>query len=176
MRCNGSNWAVYSPGSWDGFRNDAWALWAGVIMRLEHHLVGGYVRYISPHIIIIIKVCLSRKNLLGSKRIRPITCILHLYITHLYMYMGYAKGANGQCALFKMRFLLHFTCTQFSSTLLNVFGPVVQCTTIFIQFLNVLSNCIRIGRCGRYVVFILSYLVFIIEPARPSSNGRVLYF
>ena len=25
-------------------------------MRLEHHLVGGYVRYISPHIIIIIKV------------------------------------------------------------------------------------------------------------------------
>ena len=22
-------------------------------MRLEHHLVGGYVRYISPHIIII---------------------------------------------------------------------------------------------------------------------------
>ena len=29
MRCNGSNWAVYSPGSWDGFRNDVWALWAG---------------------------------------------------------------------------------------------------------------------------------------------------
>ena len=54
MRCNGSNWAVYSPGSWDGFRNDLWALWAGVIMRLEHHVVGGYVRYISPHIIIII--------------------------------------------------------------------------------------------------------------------------
>ena len=54
MRCNGSNWAVYSPGSWDGFRNDLWALWAGVIMRLEHHLVGGYVRYISPYIIIII--------------------------------------------------------------------------------------------------------------------------
>ena len=53
MRCNGSNWAVYS-GSWGGFRNDLWALWAGVIMRLEHHLVGGYVRYISPHIIIII--------------------------------------------------------------------------------------------------------------------------
>ena len=26
----------------------------GVIMRLEHHLVGGYVRYISPHILIII--------------------------------------------------------------------------------------------------------------------------
>ena len=25
-------------------------------MRLEHHLVGGYVRYISPHIIIIIIV------------------------------------------------------------------------------------------------------------------------
>ena len=25
-------------------------------MRLEHHLVGGYVRYISPHIIIIITI------------------------------------------------------------------------------------------------------------------------
>ena len=25
-------------------------------MRLEHHLVGGYVRYVSPHIIIIINV------------------------------------------------------------------------------------------------------------------------
>ena len=59
MRCNGSNWAVYSPGSWDGFRNDVWALWSGVIMRLEHHLVGGYVRYISPHIIIIMSVLLK---------------------------------------------------------------------------------------------------------------------
>ena len=35
-------------------------------MRLEHHLVGGYVRYISPHIIIItdsmplLKVCSDR--------------------------------------------------------------------------------------------------------------------
>ena len=35
MRCNGSNWAVYSPGSWDGFRNDVWALWAGVICALN---------------------------------------------------------------------------------------------------------------------------------------------
>ena len=25
-------------------------------MRLEHHLVGGYVRYICPHIIIIIQI------------------------------------------------------------------------------------------------------------------------
>ena len=29
-------------------------------MRLEHHLVGGYMRYISPHIIIIIS---STKNI-----------------------------------------------------------------------------------------------------------------
>ena len=31
-------------------------------MRLEHHLVGGYVRYISPYIIIIIiiiKLCVN---------------------------------------------------------------------------------------------------------------------
>ena len=67
MRCNGSNWAVYSPGSWDGFRNDLWALWAGVIMRLEHHLVGGYVRYISPHIIIII-ITQGRWGLIYTER------------------------------------------------------------------------------------------------------------
>ena len=30
-------------------------------MRLEHHLVGGYVRYISPHIIIIIILTLNYK-------------------------------------------------------------------------------------------------------------------
>ena len=30
-------------------------------MRLEHHLVGGYVRYISPHIIIIIIIGLNRQ-------------------------------------------------------------------------------------------------------------------
>ena len=29
-------------------------------MRLEHHLVGGYVHYISPHIIIIIIMKLSQ--------------------------------------------------------------------------------------------------------------------
>ena len=33
-------------------------------MRLEHHLVGGYVRYISPHIIIIIIInTMTEKNL-----------------------------------------------------------------------------------------------------------------
>ena len=26
----------------------------GLIMRLEHHLVGGYVRYISPYIILLL--------------------------------------------------------------------------------------------------------------------------
>ena len=30
-------------------------------MRLEHHLVGGYVRYISPHIIIIIIIIVVSK-------------------------------------------------------------------------------------------------------------------
>ena len=36
-------------------------------MRLEHHLVGGYVRYISPYIIIIIIVAiLSWKTSLTS--------------------------------------------------------------------------------------------------------------
>ena len=34
-------------------------------MRLEHHLVGGYVRYISPHIIIIINK--KKKRSKGTK-------------------------------------------------------------------------------------------------------------
>ena len=32
-------------------------------MHLEHHLVGGYVRYISPHIIIIIIISQIVKSL-----------------------------------------------------------------------------------------------------------------
>ena len=35
-------------------------------MRLEHHLVGGYVRYISPHIIIIIIMVKYRDNMGGT--------------------------------------------------------------------------------------------------------------
>ena len=35
-------------------------------MRLEHHLVGGYVRYISPHIIIIIIIMSSCNQPTGS--------------------------------------------------------------------------------------------------------------
>ena len=31
-------------------------------MRLENHLVGGYVRYISPHIIIIIIIIIFKKS------------------------------------------------------------------------------------------------------------------
>ena len=40
----------------------------GVIMRLEHHLVGGYVRYISPHIIIIIKSLVAFNELITSSK------------------------------------------------------------------------------------------------------------
>ena len=36
-------------------------------MRLEHHLVGGYVRYISPHIIIIIINFITRQQFVSLK-------------------------------------------------------------------------------------------------------------
>ena len=41
-------------------------------MRLEHHLVGGYVRYMSPYIIIIIlRVCFLRiKKIKETKKIK----------------------------------------------------------------------------------------------------------
>ena len=35
-------------------------------MCLEHHLVGGYVRYISPHIIIIIIIIINHSNIILS--------------------------------------------------------------------------------------------------------------
>ena len=35
-------------------------------MRLEHHLVGGYVRYISSHIIIIIIITLPNTTVVPS--------------------------------------------------------------------------------------------------------------
>ena len=38
-------------------------------MRLEHHLVGGYVRYISPHIIIIIIIKLLL--IISTKKYHP---------------------------------------------------------------------------------------------------------
>ena len=45
---------LYTPQGAEMVLGMMYDVWAGVIMRLEHHLVGGYVRYISPHIIIII--------------------------------------------------------------------------------------------------------------------------
>ena len=42
-------------------------------MRLEHHLVGGYVRYISPHIIIIIIIVLSNFSHIISHDVYIIT-------------------------------------------------------------------------------------------------------
>ena len=38
-------------------------------MRLEHHLVGGYVRYISPYIIIIIIITFPLMYIIDSKRV-----------------------------------------------------------------------------------------------------------
>ena len=38
-------------------------------MRLEHHLVGGYVRYISPHIIIIIIYLVVRTSFHWHKKL-----------------------------------------------------------------------------------------------------------
>ena len=56
-------------------------------MRLEHHLVGGYVRYISPHIIIIIIIIIIMVILVGFEpgppeiKIKESTC--HVNFTEL---------------------------------------------------------------------------------------------
>ena len=43
-------------------------------MRLEHHLVGGYVRYISPYIIIIIIIIIY-----NAMSLSPYTLYIHTY-------------------------------------------------------------------------------------------------
>ena len=56
-------------------------------MRLEHHLVGGYVRYISPHIIIIISKFASTLQFKVSNYVfffvLNITVIIFKYLTLL---------------------------------------------------------------------------------------------
>ena len=47
-------------------------------MRLEHHLVGGYVRYISPHIIIIIIIIILISMLWSSSGNWSMKTILHI--------------------------------------------------------------------------------------------------
>ena len=108
MRCNGSNWAVYSPGSSDGFRNDVWALWAGVIMRLEHHLVGGYVRYISPHIII--------EYFHGAREI-----FLRLYLINIFLDLN-RQQVNTTVRMLPSRKVCHIPGRRMGRTLTMLFG------------------------------------------------------
>ena len=51
-------------------------------MRLEHHLVGGYVRYISPHIIIIIIINKNTQKtyqILRVKNTRACNSLMQFY-------------------------------------------------------------------------------------------------
>ena len=45
-------------------------------MRLEHHLVGGYVRYISPYIIIIITLSFQKPTPQLLSHSQPLKCHL----------------------------------------------------------------------------------------------------
>ena len=56
-------------------------------MRLEHHLVGGYVRYISPHIIIIIIMTLIKQEKL-------VFILVILYIWEYLLVPEYPKMSN----------------------------------------------------------------------------------
>ena len=48
-------------------------------MRLEHHLVGGYVRYISPHIIIILLLISLKRNHVRTHIVMLSTYILNAH-------------------------------------------------------------------------------------------------
>ena len=51
-------------------------------MRLEHHLVGGYVRYISPHIIIIINIITESVKIQHHAVTLPTCCWTQLELGH----------------------------------------------------------------------------------------------
>ena len=54
-------------------------------MRLEHHLVGGYVRYISPHIIIIIIKMIQHASSFLHLSMAPSTQTVSPNKNHQYM-------------------------------------------------------------------------------------------
>ena len=149
MRCNGSNWAVYSPGSWDGFRNDVWALWAGVIMRLEHHLVGGYVRYISPHIIIIICNCLQCLILVILLYFEiKVNAKLHIYKCQHHYTLLPAMFVYDVCSyilymyvVFLFVFLCFIARMQFGNKLFRQSCRSVFCAIFILSISIILSMC-----------------------------------
>ena len=59
----------------------------GLIMCLEHHLVGGYVRYISPYIIIIIKL---------DNHMHCCTCLVRKSALNAFICTAYGKGLPGK--------------------------------------------------------------------------------
>ena len=71
-------------------------------MRLEHHLVGGYVRYISPHIIIIIIPMVStyRKEMTNFP-LFPFSTKMFTFILHLfYIYLTFILHLFYNCSTF----------------------------------------------------------------------------
>ena len=66
-------------------------------MRLEHHLVGGYVRYISPYIIIIIK---ASKTLAVHEIVCACVYFIKYYTSSMCLNQGVGGGGGVIHALF----------------------------------------------------------------------------
>ena len=75
-------------------------------MRLEHHLVGGYVRYISPHIIIIIiTICSVHIN------VYVLTACSNEFLFNAYINLGWPNSVITTVPLEKRpRVCVHNTC------------------------------------------------------------------
>ena len=89
-------------------------------LSLEHHLVGGYVRYISPHIIIIIIILESHANTihppgktdLETNRLRKTSVVFTAGITHYSaLFSGKPCFNNINLSPFVSMSLQHFFCT-----------------------------------------------------------------
>ena len=79
-------------------------------MRLEHHLVGGYVRYISPHIIIIII-----ENMSWAKRVVRLMAIkLTFSAGHIFV----PRNLPNKLTL-RLRPLDQQICLYFESTIIS---------------------------------------------------------
>ena len=91
-------------------------------MRLEHHLVGGYVRYISPHIIIIIKN-------FPAGTIEAFDKVIDVIIVTQYTLHFASKGIRVNRSEFA-RCVCHFHITGFVEIHDTINDSVLYCMTL----------------------------------------------
>ena len=130
-------------------------------MRLEHHLVGGYVRYISPHIIIIIIVVQNYVEKRSSISLLPPTILKSpIHFTSCPFHADFNEECTPKCLVpLESSFSTEFRNTNISVlksaafTLIFVgsrstFSDVANCQMSIVLFVC-LFPCFPVWICAR---------------------------